>query len=339
MSVTTREGTPADALHALLVRHIEDAGSSWSVGTFGAIAEFHRDPDESATVTVGADRVSAVTDRGAVSLAVVPGLRAFAYETAGGHGGRWSHAVALCLPTHLVDGHQRRWVTELGPDTSATRPHERDSILFDVGLGCAQVDVCVRSATPEVVRVFRAAIGRSILDPGNAIMSDMPRLSPHRVFTTSFARVEVYQPVPPPDGTTPPGPHTHVLPALIRETRTHAATVPIPEGWVPCATLYPMHPAHDDDGKARPFDLDAHVAFQSLLRQYGDEALWALKCAVLEALDRGSGVPMNPAALSRHGRATVRVALRQWAMTHASNALFDRWTEVFDRAGDEAAIV
>jgi hypothetical protein len=45
---------------------------------------------------------------------------------------------------------------------------------------------------------------------------------------------------------------------------------------------------------------------------------------------------MNPAALSRHGRATVRVALRQWAMTHAANASLQRWAEVFDRAGDEA---
>jgi len=73
-----------------------------------------------------------------------------------------------------------------------------------------------------------------------------------------------------------------------------------------------------------------------LLRQYGDEAMWALKCAVFDALDRGDDVPMNPAALSRHGRATVRVALRQWAMTHAANASLQRWAEVFDRAGDEA---
>lgn len=335
MSITTPDTTPAEALRALLAHHISDPDTSWSVGTFGAIAEFHRDPDEPATVTVEADRVLAVTERGAVSLAVVPGLRAFAYETPGGHGGRWNHAVALCLPSDLVHGRRRRSVTELGPDAVAIRPHERDAILFDVGLGCPQVDVCVRSASPDVLQIFRAGTGRSILEPGNAIMADMPRLSPHRVFTTSFARVEVYQPVPPPDGTTPPGPHTHVLPALIRETRTHAATVPIPDGWVPCATLYPKHPSHDDDGHARAFDLDAHAAFQSLLRQYGDEAMWALKCAVFEALDRGEEAPMQPAALSRHGRATVRVALRQWAMTHAANASLHRWAEVFDRAADE----
>ena len=30
----------------LIRRHLTDPQSSWAIGTFGAIAEFHRDPDE-----------------------------------------------------------------------------------------------------------------------------------------------------------------------------------------------------------------------------------------------------------------------------------------------------
>lgn len=326
----SREATPVEALRSLVAHHIEDPDSSWSVGTFGAIAEFHRDPGEPVALVVDGDHVSASTARGAMSLSVIPGLRAVAYETAVGHDGRWGHGVAFCLPAERASGQRRHALTELGSDIHALRPVDREATLFDIGLGCRQVDVCVRSDIPQVRDAFRAQSGRPFFDADNPLMAELPRLSPHRVFLAPFARVEVYQPVPPPDGITPMGPHTHVLPGLVREARTHAATVPIPEGWVPCATLYPAHPAQDDEGHPRVFDRRAHDAFQDLLRQHGDPAAWALKRAVLDALDR-DGVPIDPSTLSRHGRTVVRVALRQWVAMRPPSASWRRWHEVFDR--------
>lgn len=335
MNGMPREATPTELLQALLARHVVDAGTSWSVGTFGAIAEFHRDPDEPASVSIEDDRFAVSTARGAVSLHVVPHLRAIAYETPGGHGRTWSHAVALCLPSPLALGHRRQCLTELGLDDEAIRTEDRVATLFDVGLGCTQADLCVRSESVDVLAALRAGVGRSILDAGSTLMTDMPRLSPHRVFMTTFARVEVYQPVPPPHGTTPAGPHTHVLPTVVREHRTHAATVPIPEGWVPCTYLYPAHPAVDDEGRAHPFDAAAHAAFQALLGQFGDVSLRVTKNAVLEALDRGDATPMEPSTLTRHARATVRVTLRQWAMTHPPSDALRCWVDVFDASGGD----
>jgi hypothetical protein len=109
--------------------------------------------------------------------------------------------------------------------------------------------------------------------------------------------------------------------------------VPIPQGWVPCAYLYPAHPAVDDEGRAHSFDAAAHAAFQSLLGQYGDVALLATKTAVLDALDRGDTTPMDPSKLTRHARATVRVTLRQWAMTHPPTDALRCWADVFDASG------
>lgn len=335
MNGTPWESTPTDGLQALLARHVVDVATSWSVGTFGAIAEFRRDADEPATVTVEDDRFSVSTARGAISLGVVPGMRAIAYETPGGRAGSWGHAVALCLPSPLAFGHRRQCLTELGHDLDAIRTEDGVATLFDVGLGCAQADLCVRSEAVAVLTALRAGVGRSLLEPGNPLMADMPRLSPHRVFSTALARVEVYQPVPPPHGITPSGPHTHVLPTVVRETRTHAATVPIPEGWVPCAYLYPAHPAVDDEGRSRPFDATAHTAFQALLGQYGDVALRTTKTAVLDALDRGDTMPLNPSTLTRHARATVRVTLRQWAVTHSPSDALRCWVDVFDATGGD----
>lgn len=121
---------------------------------------------------------------------------------------------------------------------------------------------------------------KAIVAPDDPIVAAMPRLSPHRVFSTSFARAEVYQPpVPLPEGITPAGPPMRALPARIRETRTHAADVPIPESRVPCAAWYPKHPVHDEDGNPTAFDPVAHDAFR-LLRTHGDEAGWAAKIEV-----------------------------------------------------------
>jgi hypothetical protein len=139
----------------------------------------------------------------------------------------------------------------------------------------------------------------------------------------------VYQPVPPPDGTSPMGPHTHVLPKLMREERTHAATVPIPEGWVPCAHLYPAHPMRDARGDARPFDDDAHQRFQRLLMQLGEPQLWQLKGRVEASLEQGVDLTLDSNSLSRHERATVRVALRQRAAGRASVPL-PAWATAFD---------
>ena len=47
-----------------------------------------------------------------------------------------------------------------------------------------------------------------------------------------MGRVEVFQPIPSPDGKSPEGPHTHVLPRLLAHGRLNAATVPVPDGWL-----------------------------------------------------------------------------------------------------------
>jgi hypothetical protein len=204
-------------------------------------------------------------------------------------------------------------------------------VLFDLGLGTAQVDVCVRTADPEALTLLRADLGRSLLEPGNPLMPAMPRLSPPRVFICPFARVEVYQRIPGHNETPPEGPHTHVLPHLLRHQRSHPATVPIPAGWVPCLSLYPANPVHDALGRTRPFDRAAYEAFQGLLRDFGDPELWHIKKAVTEAVHAHKMPDTFLPPESRAGRATVRVALRQLVHTDGNHPVLAAWCQAFDR--------
>ncbi|MCC0805716.1 hypothetical protein FPV16_05665 [Methylobacterium sp. W2] len=289
-----------DATVALLLGALADPTTAWSLGSFGAIAEFMRDPDEP-VVALPDERLGLATARGAIALTPSSDLRPVAYETVVSSG--WNHAIALCLPEATCAMNRRTVVTELGPDRNAARVEDRDGILFDLGLGLLAVDACVRVRHPEAVERLRAGVSMPLFDHANPIGPHLVAMSPHRVFLARVGRVEVYAPIPGRGGTSPEGPHTHVLPKLLRSGRTHAATTPIPAGWVPCASLHPAHPYKDMMGERIAFDTGRYEAFQEMLDQWGDPELVAIK--------RGGPEAPNGTVSTRHAQGARRVAEAQ----------------------------
>lgn len=321
--------SPAVDLDTVLRRYVADPTASWGLGTFGAIAEFHRTAAEPASITSGATH-EVVTARGALRLRVTEEVRAFAYELPA-VGDSWHQALTLCLPTVSIALPCRAVLTECGPDHEALRPHDRTAVLFNLGLGTDYVDVCVRTADPDGLTWLRAGLDRPLLAPDNPLMPAIVRLSPHRVFVCRFARLEVYQRIPGHGETPPEGPHTHVLPRLLRSQRAHSAAIPIPAGWVPCLSLYPANPVRDAHDHPQPFDRVAHEAFQSLLRCFGDPQLFRLKEAVTEAVRADKTPESFTPPVSRAGRMTVRVALRQLVHTDGDLPVLSAWRRAFDR--------
>ncbi|KAB1073782.1 DUF6925 family protein [Methylobacterium planeticum] len=286
---------------ALLRDALADPSTAWSLGSFGVIAEFMRDPDE-AVSELPDGRLGMATARGAIALTPTRDLLPTAYETPVTSG--WNHALALCLPEHACAMSRRNVVTELGPDDAAARPQDREGILFDLGLDLLAIDACVRVRDPEAIARLRSGVGLPLFDHANPIGPQMVAMSPHRVFLARIGRVEVYAPIPPDGGTSPEGPHTHLLPKLLKARRTHAATTPIPFGYVPCAGLHPAHPYKDMMGRRIPFERARHDAFQALLDRWGDPELLAIK----------RGLPTDASATvasSRHAQAARRVAEAQ----------------------------
>lgn len=315
-----------------LAGQIEDAEAQWSLGTFGAIAEFSRDPGEPVEVSRTETAVAAVTARGGIRLDARPDVRLVAFETVTTQA--WSQRVAMCLTDQAAAMGKRAGLTELGPDTQALRAQDRGAILFDLGLGALQADACVRTADQDLIATLRGCAGRAVFEPGNPAMGAILRHSPHRVFTTRCGRAEVYQAIPAPGGTSPQGPHTHVLPKLLARKRTHAATEPIPKGWVSCAHLYPAHPLHEGGGRARPFDSIRYVAFQRLLSRYGDIEHLRLKRNVAKAVI--SGAEPNAIAMpsDRHAQAYVRIALRQIKASEGTSPNLTAWFAVHDHRSE-----
>jgi len=94
-----------------LAAQMADHEANWSLGTFGAIAEFMRGPDEPFALSRSGAAVAAVTARGGIRIEAREDMRLFASESTTRES--WSHRVSLCLPTrHHLDT----------PCREATRP-------------------------------------------------------------------------------------------------------------------------------------------------------------------------------------------------------------------------
>src|SRR5262245_54606213 len=93
-SFTTDHDAEVSEAAAFIAGQLENCDTQWSMGTFGALAEFVRDFGE--PVAMGRAMLSAVTARGAIAIAPRPDMRLFASEAVTKTG--WNHRVGLCLP-------------------------------------------------------------------------------------------------------------------------------------------------------------------------------------------------------------------------------------------------
>jgi hypothetical protein len=301
---------------------------AWSMGSFGAIAEFMWDAGESRQ-RVDAHRLGCVTPRGGLAIVPRADIRLVAYEYLSQDPRDWVHGIAFCLPADKAQMANRDVITELGPDTGALRVGHRQHILFDLGLQQGFVDIAIRTDDPALIAVLREACGSHLLTPDHPAMSAIIKAGPHRVFCTALGRLEVYQPI----GTekAPEGPHTHVLPKLMASGRAFSANVPIPDGYLPMLTLNPAHPCRDLLGKQKNFNLEHYEQFQSWLSHYADVEFYQQKQAVFKLLEQGNHGDEFEPGQSRLLRTATRVAIRQFDRLHPEQSvLIQHWRQRFD---------
>lgn len=324
-------------LRSVLRAHLADRASSWSIGGYGAIAEFHWLPEDPAPDDPESDDTAALrvsTNAGALRIALSDDVVPHAYQNLSRHPDRWLHGVALCLPWRRARRPMRTVLTELGRDLNAVRSDDRDAVLFDMGLGLPHVEVCVRTDSPSLVKRLRAACGRSLLGRARDAMQAIKEASPHRVFVSQLGRLEVYQRIGSPDTQppTPLGPHTHVLPRLLAARRANAESNDSPAYHRACAYLYPRHPLMDNMGHRKDFDREAHVRFTALMECWGDTAFVVEKKRAKSAMRAGVAARDYRAPAHRKARHALRIAIRELAQEIGDTVVVTDWRRRFDRA-------
>jgi hypothetical protein len=323
-------------LSEMLRRYLAEPTCGWSIGTYGAIAEFQWDADEEPLVRAD-DGLSLASGRGAIRIDLAEEARQIAFERVSASPERWVQGASICMPVTAAAMNRRQVLTEIGPDEDAFRDEDRSAALFDLGLDIPHVDACVRTADDNLGAILRDGAGRSILEPHSPAMAAVQEHSPQRVFLSRLGRVEVYGRIPPPDGLSEAGPHTHLLPDLLASGRSHPAGTPIPIGYVPCLDLYPANPLMDNLGRPHPFDATQFAAFEALLAVWGDPDYLTEKARARAAVREGLMPDEYERPTSRLGRAALRIALRQLAQTEEETPALPAWRAAFDASGARAA--
>lgn len=205
----------------LVRRHLADESHGWSVGTWGAIGEFQYDLGE-AGLAVDLERLCVRSARGALFIDDLDAVQVFALVNESGRTGE----IAFCSPRR---GAGRTAVEAIGETT------------FDLGIGAPHIDMRVRTRPDDeaTLAALRAGAGRPLLAPDNPAGPAIAKASPTRIFASALARLEVHQPIPPPGGKSPAGPHSHLLPQYLKEGRIHRPGSPLPDDLYCGLSLYP----------------------------------------------------------------------------------------------------
>ena len=316
---------------ALLHRYLANPAASWCVATLGAIAEFHIEENQTVKSKLTETGGYLMTELGAMRVDLTETTRIVPYETLSRRNKFWLHGINLCLPATDARMACRKVLTELGEDKDALRPSKKSTILFDLGLDIEHMDACIRTSNDELIKFLRNHVGYPLYDYDNPSFAAIKEASPERVFKSKLGRIEVFQTI----GSTkkkiptPHGPHTHVLPRLLKQMRTHEANVYVPEGYRPSFGLFPPNPVINDEGKPKPFDRDALVTFQKILTDYDQGETVDAKSQVQVAVRMGKK-PQAPDTFDRITWTAVRVGLRQLYWMDGESETLSAWMDAFE---------
>jgi hypothetical protein len=322
-------------LSDLIRRMLGDLEAGWSLGTSGAIAEFHHvEGDPAPHVQVRRDGGEVITARGALRVRIQPQIRAIAHEGLSGRRDAWTQGIAFCLPRRAAAMGGRCVLTDLGPDREATRPQDRNAILFDIGIGAPHVDFCVRTRDRSLIRLLREGVGAPILAAANPQLEAIKQNSPTRVCRSRLGRIEVFQHI----GShrqqkpTPMGPHTHLLPERLQKGLDDLAGSAVPDDWLSALDLHPGNPVIDRSGRARPFDVALHMSFQELLERYAPPGYMEEKLLVAAAVIAGMEPHQFPQGETPAARAARQIVLRQMLHTHPEFTPVRTWLAALDES-------
>lgn len=209
------------------------ATDTFVVGVYGAVGEVMRDPDEACETHRQGNTLTLATARAAIRIDAAAYLTAFEISRA-----ERPPLIALAVPASRARLAAKTALTDLGTDTEALLPRDHRGRRFDVGLGRCAARFTMR-CSDALADKLAPHCGTPWPDCLNRIGMDVLFESPVRVVEAPCVRAEVDAVIPPPDGKSPSGPHTHLLPDHIAQGFDTPPTVPLPAGYVLSALMYP----------------------------------------------------------------------------------------------------
>jgi len=218
---------------AALIDLARQPNIGWSIGVYGAVAEFVTRNATIPEVEIGDDGPILRTSGGSLRLRPPPGTRMFELV---GAAGKLERRVLALHRSRLREA-PASGVTELGADEEAIGPAHRTERLFDLGVTRRTIRFCVRTGEASLIAALQRANGLDALDPNIGLVPALLASSPDRVVISPIARIEVFGPIVRSDRG---GPHTHLLPKLIACGNGLEPGFALPDGYAAGVSIFPL---------------------------------------------------------------------------------------------------
>jgi hypothetical protein len=220
-----------EALMAALIDLARQPNIGWSIGVYGAVAEFVTRHATISEIETGEDGLILRTSGGSLRLRPPPGTRVFELVDAAGKPER----RVLALHRSRLGAVPANGVTELGADEEAIGPAHRTERLFDLGVTRSMTRFCVRTDEASLIAALQRANGLDALDPKIGLVPALLASSLDRVVISPIGRIEVVGPIVRSDRG---GPHTHLLTKLLACGSELEPGFPLPEGYAVGASVF-----------------------------------------------------------------------------------------------------
>ncbi|MGH9934051.1 MAG: DUF6925 family protein [Nitrososphaerales archaeon] len=253
-------------LKQLLIDVSINMRSAWAIVRDGVVAEFSLVDGDKPVRKLDGNTLTVDTPRAHLQLVFDENIKPIVAETAAYRCSPWVQCVYLCVPEKIARMSVRNVLTHLGSWENGYGE------LWDLGVGNDSLDACVIAHNSQVHQKLKEKEGHSIIYDSE-FLGEIIKLSPPRLFRTKFAHILVKQRIPS-KGEHVDGPHTHLLPSIIR-SGTHFP-IPIPDNMRSLIQVDPFGSIIDGNGdyhEWKGFDDE----FQSLLDEYAENDMLTKK--------------------------------------------------------------
>ena len=301
----------------ILLNYLRHNDYTVSIGGYGAIAEYDGWPMvlESMGSTIN---LSSNNEKGAFTATILPDKQLFAQESLASNNRLWNQELVV---TDKLGGSKYRRgnkLEEIGQDQQSLVAAEKHHLLFNLGADLDNSIFCVRTDDRDLISVLRSYVGKQITAESHPAIKSVVEASPTRVVISKAGRIEVYQKIS--RVRTPRGPHTHFLPELLKEKRTHSQTLVVPPNTMPILSFHPRRISRHDQQGAKSCQ-----QFDRILKAFGNEDYFKAKIRITRALKSGTSPLKFYSANSSIANTALRITLIQSKHYFPSAKLATNW--------------
>lgn len=258
----------------LILESANKPSTSWAIVRNGIVAEFSIVPGDDVKTSFKGNKLHIKTQRASLSLEFDNSISAIIAES-GAHGcSPWTQNIYLTIPSEHAQMAGRDKLTFLGD-------FNEDSVagkLWDLGVGNKTVDAYI-IADSDTHHLLKHKEEQNILnDP--KFLRELVQHSPIRFFKSKFASILVKQKIPLSESDENDGPHTHLLPSLMKNKKRFLS--PVPENVEPIIQVSPFVSVIDGNGQFYKWGGFDNDKFQKLLQKHGDNAYTFRKTQLLQ---------------------------------------------------------